>query len=82
MTERLQNQWLVRNNTVVQNIKRLLVEYGYRGQDDLPAKTIIGVLESSIFEIHRLQKELDSLNEKFKELSEKKAPKKKEAEKK
>jgi hypothetical protein len=58
----------VQNNTRVQWTKRQLVEYAYRGQDDLPSGKIQALIESSIVEIQRLQRELDSANRKIQEL--------------
>jgi len=66
MTEQLKNQWLIQNNRPFQAMKRQLMEYQYKGLDDLPARTIQGMLESSIIEISRLQRELDAANFKLK----------------
>lgn len=68
MVIKLNNQWLVQNNERVQWTKRQLVEYAYRGQDDLPSGKIQGLIESAIIEIQRLQKELDSANSETKQL--------------
>ena len=67
-TEKLNNQWLFQNNITVQRIKRQLVEYGYRGGEELPSRTIQGILESAIIEIARLQRELDRLEGENKKL--------------
>jgi len=66
MTEHLNNQWLVQNNRPFQAMKRQLMEYQYKGLDELPARTIQAMLESSIIEISRLQRELDAANFKLK----------------
>jgi len=68
MDEMINNQWLVQNNKQFQKIKRQLVEYVYKGLTDLPARTIQGLMESSIFEIARLQRELDAANNELKKL--------------
>ena len=68
MAEQLKNQWLVQNNRPFQALKRQLVEYQYKGLDDLPSRTIQGIMESAIIEIGRLQRELDSANKEIKQL--------------
>jgi hypothetical protein len=50
-----------------------MIEYSYKGLDDLPVRTIQGMMESAIFEIARLQRELDAAN---KEIKQSKEPKK------
>ena len=37
------------------------MEYSYKSLNDLPARTIQGMLESAIIEIARLQREVDRL---------------------
>ncbi len=66
MAEKINNQWLVQNNRPFQALKRQLVEYSYKGLDDLPVRTIQGMMESAIFEIARLQRELDAANNEIK----------------
>ena len=66
MAEQLKNQWLIQNNRPFQGIKRLLVEYDYKGLDELPSRTIQAMMESAIIEIGRMQRELDAVNEKVK----------------
>jgi hypothetical protein len=79
MNEKLKNQWLQQNNKLVQNLKRLLLEYRYKGQDDLPSNQIQGLLESAVIEIQRLQKELDKTTNQLEELKNaNKEPEKKE----
>ncbi len=73
MVEKLQNQWLAQNNIQVQRIKRQLIEYGYKGGEDIPGGRIQAVLESAIIEIGRLQRELDSANLEIKQLKSKDA---------
>jgi hypothetical protein len=68
MAEQLKNQWLVQNNRPFQALKRQLMEYQYKGLDDLPSRTIQGMMESAVIEIARLQRELDSANEEIKQL--------------
>ena len=51
MAEQLKNQWLLQNNRPFQALKRQLMEYQYKGLDDLPSRTIQGMMESSIIEI-------------------------------
>jgi hypothetical protein len=68
MAEQLNNQWLLQNNRPFQKLKRQLVEYVYKGLNDLPARTIQGMLESAIIEIARLQREIDSANKEIKQL--------------
>lgn len=68
MPEQLKNQWLLQNNRPFQALKRQLMEYQYKGLDDLPARTIQGMLESAIIEIARMQRELDSLTAEIKML--------------
>jgi len=55
-----------------------LLEYSYRGQDDLPVRTIRGTIDSAIIEIGRLQRELDSANETIKQMKTDEAEKPKE----
>jgi hypothetical protein len=43
----------------VQKIKRKLLEYRYKGGDELDAGLLQATLESAIIEIARLQRELD-----------------------
>lgn len=50
-------------------MKRKLLEYAYQSSQELPATTIIGLLDSSVVEINRLQREVDSLTAKLKELT-------------
>ncbi len=69
MAENLKNQWLAQNNIAFQRVKRQLVEYSYRGQEDLPANYIRGLMESAIIEISRLQRELDSSELEIKQLN-------------
>lgn len=71
--DRLQNQWLIQNNRQVQALKRQLLEYQYKGMEDLPARTIQAILESAIIEIGRMQRELDTLNAEMKVLKNKEA---------
>ena len=52
------------------------MEYSFKGQDDLPVRTIQGLLESAIIEIGRLQCELDDANEKIGSLNAEKEAKK------
>ena len=68
MVEKLNNQWLVQYNARVQWTKRQLVEYSYRGQDDLPSGKIQALIESAVVEIQRLQRELDSANAEIRQL--------------
>jgi len=44
------------------------MEYQYKGLDDLPARTIQGMMESAIIEISRMQRALDIANEEIKQL--------------
>lgn len=53
----------------MQSIKKQLTEYSYRSSQEVAATTIIAVLESSIIEIYRLQKELDTANQEIKKLN-------------
>ena len=45
------------------------MEYSFKGYDELPVRTIQGLLESAIVEIGRLQFELDKANQKITELT-------------
>ena len=80
MPEQLKNQWLIQNNILVNGIKRELIEYGYKGLDDLNVRKIQGVLESAVIEIARLQRELDKVNNKLNETKKTKSSKKEENE--
>ena len=44
------------------------MEYDYKGLDELPVRTIQAMMESSIIEISRLQRELDAANADIKQL--------------
>lgn len=70
----------MQNNRRVQQLKRQLTEYSYRSSEELPSRTILATLESSIIEIHRLQKELDSVNKEMAILKSKETETKKDGE--
>jgi len=76
--QKVDNQWLQVNNKPIQHLKKQLLEYSYRGQDDLPVRTIRGTIDSAIIEIGRLQRELDSANETIKQMKTDEAEKPKE----
>jgi hypothetical protein len=58
----------------VQAIKRQLVEYSYRSLQELPSQAIIQLLESSVIEIQRIQRELDIANAEIKILKSSETP--------
>jgi Tfp pilus assembly protein PilN len=64
----------------VQSIKRLLTEYSYRSSEEVPARTIISLLESAIIEIARSQREVDALKQEINQLKSKETATKKEGE--
>jgi hypothetical protein len=66
MEANLKNQWLIQNNRSFQALKRQLMEYQYKGLNDLPSRTIQAMLESAIIEISKLQRELDEATSKLK----------------
>lgn len=68
VNRKIHNQWLIQNNVPVQRIKKQLMEYSFKGQTDLPVRTIQGLIESSIIEIGRLQCELDDANSEIQKL--------------
>jgi hypothetical protein len=70
MTEKILNQWLLQNDRLLQNAKRWLIEASYKSQPDmLPAREFQMLIESSVIEIKRLQRELDLANEKIREMN-------------
>ena len=57
-----------------------LTKYSYQSSQELPVTTILAVMESSIIEIHRLQRELDAANKELTMLKSKETATKKDGE--
>lgn len=60
------NVWLDSNKKLVENLKRQLLEYSYKGSygGEIPLMDIRRLLQSAEMEINRLQKENDDLRAK------------------